>query len=69
MFNYNVPHERIRAVAGNWTEIRANTMAYYYFGQPKYWRQNEYPINSNYISTQEIFQLTNHLKPFNPFKP
>lgn len=21
----------------NWTEIRANTMSYYYFGQPSYW--------------------------------
>jgi hypothetical protein len=53
----------------NWTEIRANTMSYYYFGQPNYWRQNEYPTNSNYLSKQEIFQLTHHLKPFNRFKP
>jgi hypothetical protein len=53
----------------NWTEIRANTMSYYYFGQPSYWRQNENPTNSNYLSKQEIFQLTHHLKPFNPFKP
>nr|WP_314896661.1 RHS repeat-associated core domain-containing protein [uncultured Flavobacterium sp.] len=53
----------------NWTEIRANTMSYYYFGQPSYWRQNENPTNSNYLSKQEIFQLTHHLKPFNRFKP
>ena len=39
----------------NWTEIRANTMSYYYFGQPSYWRQNENPTNSNYLRKQEIF--------------
>ena len=53
----------------NWTEIRANTMAYYYFGQPSYWRKNENPIDSNYLSKQEIFQLTHHSRPFNPFRP
>ncbi|MBC7472150.1 MAG: hypothetical protein H7196_02705, partial [candidate division SR1 bacterium] len=53
----------------NWTEIRANTISYYYFGQPSYWRQNENPTNSNYLSKQEIFQLTHHSRPFNPFRP
>jgi len=56
------------AASSNWTEIRANTMAYYYFGQPnyKYWDPKLYPIDSNFLSTQEIYRLTRHLKPFNP---
>lgn len=56
------------SASSNWTEIRANTMAYYYFGQPKYkyWDPKKYPIDSNYLSKQEIYSLTHHLKPFNP---
>jgi len=56
------------SASSNWTEIRANTMAYYYFGQPKYkyWDPKKYPIDSNYLSNQEIYNLTHHLKPFNP---
>ena len=56
------------SASSNWTEIRANTMVYYYFGQPKYkyWDPKKYPIDSNYLSNQEIYNLTHHLKPFNP---
>lgn len=47
----------------NWTEKRANTMSYYYFGQPEFWDKNKYPIDSKYLSGQEIFNLTHHIKP------
>jgi hypothetical protein len=43
----------------NWTEISANTYSYYYFGQPKGWNINKYPIDSNYLSTQIIKNLKN----------
>ncbi len=41
----------------NWTEITANTYSYYYFGQPKGWNKDKYPIDSNYLSAQIIKNL------------
>ncbi len=35
-----------------WTEIQANTMAYYYFNYPSFWDFNNYPVNFNYISDE-----------------
>jgi RHS repeat-associated protein len=44
-----------------WTEVQANTMAYYYFGYPSFWDFNEYPININYISDKLKSTLYYHL--------
>lgn len=38
-------------------------MSFYYFGQPKFWDTNLYPIDSKYLSKQEIFNLTHRIKP------
>lgn len=35
-----------------WTEVQANTMAYYYFHCPSFWDFEEYPVNSSYISNE-----------------
>ncbi len=44
----------------SWTEIQANTMAYYYFHFPSFWDTNEYPINTNYISDELKSKLYLH---------
>jgi hypothetical protein len=45
---------------GSWTEIQANTMAYYYFDSPSFWRFDLYPIDDNYISIDIKNYLLNH---------
>lgn len=53
--------------SSNWTEIKSNTMAYYYFGfpaifnHPKY--KEYYPIDKNSISDELKYKLYHHLKP------
>ena len=45
----------------NGTEIKTNTYSYYYFGQPKGWDFDQYPINELYISG-EFLQIFKHKK-------
>ena len=35
-----------------WTEIQANTMAYYFFNEPIGWNFKYYPIDNNSISDE-----------------
>jgi hypothetical protein len=45
----------------SWTEVQANTMAYYYFGRPSYWDFAGYPVNPIYISDELKFILYYHI--------
>ena len=53
--------------SSNWTEIKSNTMAYYYFGLPTIFNnpiyKKEYPIDKNSISDELKYKLYHHLKP------
>ena len=53
--------------SSNWTEIKANTMAYYYFGYPTIFNHPKYkeyyPIDKNSISDELKYKLYYHLKP------
>jgi RHS repeat-associated protein len=53
--------------SSNWTEIKANTMSYYYFGMPTIFNhpvyKKHYPIDTNSISDELKYKLYHHLKP------
>jgi len=50
--------------SSNWTEVMANTMAYYYFHYPSVFNNHkkDYPINPNYLSDELKYKLYYHLK-------
>jgi hypothetical protein len=43
----------------HWAEIQASTMAYYYFGFPKKFREENNPINPNFLSLELRKKLYN----------
>jgi hypothetical protein len=53
--------------SSNWTEVKANTMAYYYFHYPAIFNNKKYkeyyPIDTNSISDELKYKLYYHLKP------
>lgn len=50
--------------SSNWTEIKANTMSYYYFHYPQIYNhyKQDYPIDTNSISNELKYKLYHHLK-------
>jgi hypothetical protein len=56
-----VTREDDKSYTHTWTEIQANTMSYYYFQCPSFWRFEFYPINKNYLSNEQKEELYFHI--------